>query len=160
VVGIFKKFIPLNIALSPCFQYTITTGDNMLPQNKKLKHFARKLRTNATRHENRLWYDYLKDYPLQFNRQKIIMNYIADFYCAKARLVIELDGSKHYSQEGMAYDLAREEVLNSFDLKVMRFSNLDIDSNFDGVCQSIDLAIAERTNHPPSADGTLFSKEG
>jgi len=59
----------------------------------------------------------------------------------------------------VACDLAREELLNSFDLKVLRFSNLDIDGNFDGVCQSIGLAIAERTNHPPSADGTLF-KEG
>ena len=132
----------------------------MLPENKKLSSLARKLRNNATRHENRLWYEFLRGYPVQFNRQKVIINYIADFYCAKARLVIELDGSQHYSQDGMAYDLAREEVLNSFDLKVLRFSNLDIDSNFDGVCQSIDLAITERTNHPPSADGTLFTKEG
>ena len=63
----------------------------MLPQNKNLKSFARKLRNNATRHENRLWYDFLRDYPLRFNRQMIILNYIADFYCAKARLVIELE---------------------------------------------------------------------
>ena len=117
----------------------------MLPKNKKLKGFARKLRTNATRHENRLWYEFLRGHPLQFNRQMIIMNYIADFYCAKARLVIELDGSQHYTEEGISRDAAREELLKSLDLDVLRFSNLDIDQTFEGVCDTINLAVLRRT---------------
>ena len=101
----------------------------MLPQNKNLKGFARKLRNSATRHENRLWYEFLRDYPVQFNRQKIIMDYIADFYCAKAHLVIELDGSQHYTEEGKSRDAAREEAIKTLDLEVLRFSNLDIDNH-------------------------------
>ena len=117
----------------------------MLPQNKKLKSFARKLRNNSTRHENRLWYEFLRKYPLQFNRQKIIMNYIADFYCAKARLVIELDGSQHYTEEGISRDAAREELLKSFNITIIRFSNLEIDQNFEGVCDSINQVVLSRT---------------
>jgi very-short-patch-repair endonuclease len=116
----------------------------MLPQNKNLKAFARKLRNNATRQEKRLWYEYLRNYRLQFNRQMIIMNYIADFYCAKARLVIELDGSQHYAQEGITRDTARTEMMNMLGLEVLRFSNLDIDQNFSGVCDKIDQIVLKR----------------
>ena len=119
----------------------------MLPQDKRIKAFARKLRNNATRHENRLWYEFLRNYPVQFNRQMIILNYIADFYCAKARLVIELDGSQHYSEEGASRDAAREEALSSLDLEILRFSNLEIDKNFRGVCESINLAVLKLTGH-------------
>ena len=117
----------------------------MLPKNKKLQDYARQLRNNATRHENRLWYEFLRDYPIQFNRQMVIMNYIADFYCAKARLVIELDGSQHYTEEGISRDAAREELLRSLDLEILRFSNLDIDKAFKGVCDAIHLAVLGRT---------------
>jgi very-short-patch-repair endonuclease len=117
----------------------------MLPQNKKLKPYAQKLRKNTTRHENKLWYDYLRSYSLRFNRQMIIMNYIADFYCAKARLVIELDGSQHYSEEGLTYDSARDEIIGSLGIMVIRFSNLDIDQNFKGVCEQIDQTVLYRT---------------
>ena len=120
----------------------------MLPQNKKLKALARKLRSNATRHENRLWYEFLRYYPLQFNRQKVIMNYIADFYCAKARLVIELDGSQHYTEEGLSRDIAREELLKTLDLEVLRFRNIDIDQAFQGVCDTTHLAVLRRTGQP------------
>jgi very-short-patch-repair endonuclease len=120
----------------------------MLPQNKNLHGFAKKLRNNATHHENRLWYEFLRDYPLQFNRQMIIMNYIADFYCAKARLVIELDGSQHYTEEGISRDASREEMLNSLDLEVLRFSNLDIDQNLKSVCDMINLVVLRRTGQP------------
>jgi very-short-patch-repair endonuclease len=118
----------------------------MLPQNKKLKPFAQKLRKNATRHENKLWYEFLRSYPLRFNRQMIIMNYIADFYCAKARLVIELDGSQHYSEEGLTYDSARDEIIGTLDIEVIRFSNLDIDQNFKGVCEQINHIILRKTS--------------
>ena len=123
----------------------------MLPQNKKLKFYAQELRNNATRHENRLWYEFLRNYPVQFNRQKIIMSYIADFYCAKARLVIELDGSQHYTEDGISRDKAREDVLMSLDLEVLRFSNLDIDQNFQGVCDEIEQTVLRRVNHNPTA---------
>ena len=123
----------------------------MFSQNKKLKPFARKLRNNATRHENKLWYEFLRGYSVQFNRQMIIMNYIADFYCAKAKLVIELDGSQHYTEDGIARDQAREELLKTLDLEVLRFSNLEIDQNFSGVCESIDRAVLGRMGHNASS---------
>jgi very-short-patch-repair endonuclease len=118
----------------------------MLPQNKKLKPLAKKLRNNATKQENRLWYEFLRNHPHQFNRQMIIMNYIADFYCAKARLIVELDGSQHYTGEGMSKDVARDEMINSLNIEVLRFSNLDIDRNLKGVCESINQAVLLRTN--------------
>ena len=126
-----------------CFLRT-NVGDCLLPQNKNLKPFARKLRNNATRHENKLWYEFLRGYSVQFNRQMIIMNYIADFYCSKAKLVIELDGSQHYTEDETARDQAREELLKTLDLEVLRFSNLEIDQNFSGVCESIDRAVTRR----------------
>ena len=116
----------------------------MIPQNDNLKPLAQRLRKNATRHENRLWYEYLRGYPVQFNRQMIIMNYIADFYCSKAKLIIELDGSQHYSEIGMERDSARDEVLSSLDLEILRFSNLDVDQNFGGVCEYINQAVLRR----------------
>ena len=116
----------------------------MLPQNKKLKQFARDLRNDATRQENHLWYDFLRSYSMQFNRQKIIANCIVDFYCAKARLVVELDGSQHYTEEGIASDEKRDKLLKSLGLEVIRFSNLEIDRNFKGVCETIHKAVQKR----------------
>jgi len=127
----------------------------MLPQNKKLKPFATDLRNNATRQENHLWYDFLRTYPVQFNRQKIIMNYIADFYCYQARLVIELDGSQHYTKEGMAYDVARTEILNALDLEVLRFSNAEIDKEFRHVCEKIDQVVRSRAITRPCGPPSL-----
>ena len=140
----------------------------MLAQNKKLKDFARELRNNATKQENSLWYEFLRNHPVQFNRQMVIMNYIADFYCAKARLVIELDGSQHYTLEGITRDNSRDKVMKSLDLEVLRFSNLEIDQDFRSVCGAINQAVLMRTeqtdnpqtNPPPPASGTLFTKEG
>ena len=133
---------------------TMPTRKNMLPQNKSLKPLAKNLRNNATRHENQLWYKYLRTYPLPFNRQMIIMNYIADFYCAKAHLVIELDGSQHYDDENIARDAKREEALRKLNLEILRFSNLDIDRNFPGVCEQINQTILERTNRPAVSGAT------
>ena len=129
-------------------------GRNMLPQNKNLKPLAKNLRKNATSHENQLWYKYLRTYPLTFNRQMIIMNYIADFYCAKARLVIELDGSQHYDDENIARDAKREEVLRELNIEILRFSNLDIDQNFEGVCEHIDQTVLKRINHQTTSELT------
>ena len=96
-----------------------------------------------TPQEKRLWYDYLRHYPIKVYKQRIIDNYIADFYCHKARLVIEIDGSQHYTDEGKTYDDVRTEVLGRYGLHVIRFSNKDIDEKFEGVCLVIDKTIKE-----------------
>ncbi len=115
-----------------------------LDYNKNLIPNAKQLRKNATKEENHLWYDFLKNYPLRFQRQKTIGHYIVDFYCHKAKLVIELDGSQHYTPEGLAYDNLRTEVLQQYELEVMRFTNKEIWDNFVGVCQEIDNKIKEK----------------
>jgi len=90
-----------------------------------------------TKEERHLWYDFLKTLPFTFNRQKVIGSYIADFYCAQARLVIELDGSQHFEEEGLAKDKERDEYFKSMNITVKRYSNLDVNINFEGVCQDI-----------------------
>lgn len=111
--------------------------------NKKLLSNARTLRKSATPEENHLWYDYLKSYPIQFNRQKVIGNYIVDFYCKAAGLVIELDGAQHYEEEALFYDAARTEYLKTQNLFVLRFTNAEINKKFFGVCKTIDQAVKE-----------------
>jgi len=116
----------------------------MLLKNKNLTNNAKALRKNMTRHEKRLWYDFLRKYPVKIYKQKIIGNYIVDFYCHSANLVIELDGSQHYSEQGENADEKRDKFMNESGLKVLRFSNLDIDRNFTGVCMLIEENIKER----------------
>ena len=113
----------------------------MKDYNKDNIPLARVLRKNMTPWERRLWYDFLRDYPVRFQRQKAIGNYIADFYCARARLVIELDGGGHYTAEQAGKDEMRTKDLESMNLTVVRICNLDIDRNFSGVCESIDLTV-------------------
>ena len=105
--------------------------------NPKLRKNAQKLRREMTKEERRLWYDFLKKLPLTINRQKVIGHYIVDFYCASAKLVIELDGSQHYETEGAAADQERDHVLNQLGITVVRYSNSDISRNFDGVCADL-----------------------
>ncbi len=105
---------------------------------------ARKLRQEMTPHERKLWYLFLRKYPVKVYRQRIIESFIVDFYCAAARLVIEIDGSQHYSEQGLAYDKERSAILEGYDLLVLRFSNKEIDKNFKEVCQRIDAVIQER----------------
>ena len=97
-----------------------------------------------TRQEKHLWYDYLQHYPIKIYKQRIIDNFVVDFYCHKARLAIEIDGSEHYSIEGKTYDEARTGVIEKYGVIVLRFSNLDIDDKFEGVCYVIDKTIKER----------------
>ena len=120
-----------------------------LDYNEKNITLAKNLRKNATPQENHLWYDFLAKYEVRFQRQKAIDNFIADFYCHKAKLVIEIDGSQHYTPDGKEYDKFRSEVLNQQGLCVIRFTNMDVDKNFDGVCYMIDKAIKEALT-PPS----------
>ena len=105
---------------------------------------AKELRKNATPQENHLWYDFLSGYEIRFQRQKAIDNFIADFYCHQARLVIELDGSQHYTPEGKSHDEARSDVLRKYGLEVLRFYNGDVDDRFEGVCYIIDKTIKDR----------------
>ena len=102
---------------------------------------AQNLRKNATPQENHLWYDFLANYEVRFQRQKAIDHFIADFYCHKAKLVIEVDGSQHQTKEGQQKDEFRTEVLEGYDLKVIRFTNRQINRNFRGVCEYIDAVV-------------------
>ncbi len=113
----------------------------MKDYNKANIPFAKALRKNMTPWERKLWYDFLRDYPMRFQRQKAVGNYIADFYCAKARLVIELDGGGHYTAEQKEKDEFRTKELVSMNLKVVRICNLEIDRNFRGVCEYIDRTV-------------------
>ena len=103
--------------------------------------FAKALRKNATPQETKLWYDFLSKYKVRFQRQKAIDNFIADFYCHKAKLIIEIDGSQHYTEEGRKKDEFRTEILEGYDLKVIRFTNRQINTNFRGVCEHNDAVV-------------------
>ena len=100
-----------------------------------------------TKEESHLWYDFLRGYSVRFIRQKIIGNYIVDFYCAKANLVIELDGSQHYEEIGMKKDKQRTQFLESQGLKVIRIPNNEINKNFNRVCDFIDDEIQKSLHH-------------
>ena len=90
-----------------------------------------------TKEEKHLWYDFLKTLPVTVNRQKVVGRYIVDFYCASAKLVIELDGDQHYKDDAKEKDRERDLFLNGLGLTVMRFTNYEIWTNFDGVCMDI-----------------------
>jgi very-short-patch-repair endonuclease len=115
----------------------------MKTYNKANISLAKELRKNMTPWERKLWYEFLRTYPVRFYRQKAIDDYIVDFYCAKAQLVIELDGGGHYQSEQIVKDAKRTEDLETQKLSVLRISNLDIDRNFAGVCEAIDLKVKE-----------------
>ncbi len=105
--------------------------------NPKLTKNAKTLRKNMTKHERHLWYDFLKTLPITVHRQKVIGQYIVDFYIASKKIVVELDGSQHFQTEGQKKDNNRDEYLKGLGIKVLRYSNLDVDRNFEGVCTHI-----------------------
>ncbi len=115
----------------------------MKEYNKENIPLAKTLRKNMTPWERKLWYDFLRSYPVRFQRQKAIGNYIVDFYCAKAGLVLELDGGGHYTTKQVEKDGLRTKELEAMNLKVVRICNLDIDRNFRGVCECIDLTVKD-----------------
>lgn len=131
-----------------------------LEYNKELIPRAKELRKNMTRQEKHLWYDYLSAYPVRFQRQKTIGNFIVDFFCAKAKLVVELDGGHHYTGQGKAYDFERTLVLMADGIEVLRFSDSDVDRDFEMVCRLIDCAVQRRLLRtlPQSAAQTAPSK--
>ncbi len=113
----------------------------MKKYNKSNIPLAKTLRKNMTPWERKLWYDFLRTYPIRFQRQKAIDNYIVDFYCAKAKLVIEIDGGGHYTDEQIRKDLLRSKDLENMNLTVISICNLDIDRNFNGVCEYINSTL-------------------
>lgn len=117
-----------------------------MEHNPKNENLARELRKNMTPWERKLWFLFLKDYPIRFQRQKCIDNYIVDFYCFKAKLVIELDGGGHYNPQSKQNDENRTKELEKYGLKVIRFCNTDVDKNFYSVCTVIDQEMKERIN--------------
>lgn len=122
--------------------------------NPGLTPFARQLRREMTKEERHLWYDFLRKYPVRFSRQKVLGKYIVDFYCAQAKLVIELDGFQHFEPGNLEKDTQRTEYLKGYDLTVLRIPNNEVMHNFDGVCQYIDMAVKEAQNlrqSPPRA---------
>ena len=116
-----------------------------IPKNQKLTKIAQNLRRNMTKEERHLWYDFLKDSPIQFNRQKVIGDYIVDFYCHKAKLIIELDGSQHFEEANIKDDEERTKFFHCLGLKVLRIPNNEIWENFSGVCEAIEDLIEART---------------
>ena len=126
-----------------------------LPYRHNLIDRAKELRRDATPQENHLWYDFLRSYPIRFQRQKTIGSFIADFQCHHAKLVIEIDGSQHYEPQGMAYDEERTSVFSEYGIEVLRFSNADINTQFKTVCEAIDQEVKKRV---PFEDNSLIEQ--
>lgn len=108
-----------------------------LPYNPDLVPRAKELRKNMTRAEQKLWFNYLKDFQFRVHRQRPIDNFIVDFYCAVLKLVIEIDGDSHFTEDEKIYDQARTEKFAQYGLRVVRFTNQDVLNNFAAVCQQI-----------------------
>ena len=111
---------------------------------KKLTGRARELRKNMTPEEKKLWYQFLRGYPIHIYRQRVLGNYIVDFFCLRANLAIELDGSQHYQPAQIEYDRIRAWRLEAIGVQVLRFTNREVRENFPGVCQAIHNAIQSR----------------
>ena len=109
----------------------------------RLTPLSQKLRREMTKEERKLWYCFLRTYPVRFHRQYVIDHYIVDFYCHKARLIVELDGSQHFEPEKQMYDQTRTAVFLEKGMTVQRFSNLDVLQRFDSVCQTIDQQVRQ-----------------
>lgn len=113
--------------------------------SQMMKQISRQLRKNATKEENHLWYDFLRNYPVQFHRQVPFGRFVVDFYCPKAKLALELDGSQHYEGNGPEYDAERSVYLmQGYGLHILRFTNEEVKKNFEGVCTVIDFEVNKR----------------
>ena len=111
--------------------------------NKQLVPLAKQLRKEMTKEERHLWYDFLRTYPVRFSRQKILGKYIADFYSAEAKLIIELDGSQHYKEWNVEKDAERTAFLEGYGLTIIRIPNNEVSRKFRGVCEYIDVAVRQ-----------------
>ena len=111
--------------------------------NKTIISTAKMLRKTMTKEEKHLWYDYLRRHPARFTRQKVLGKYIADFYSARAQLVIELDGSGHATEAGLKHDAIRTAFLEEMGLSVIRIPNGLIWRDFRGVCDYLDDVLRQ-----------------
>ena len=116
-----------------------------LPYDPRMRERVQELRHKMTPMEKKLWYSFLRTYPVKMYKQRPIRTFVADFYCPLARLVIELDGSQHYTEQGKAYDEERSSIMEGYGVEVLRFTNLEVDREFDAVCERIDARIKQRT---------------
>ena len=112
--------------------------------NKDINNIAKTLRKQMTRQERHLWYDFLRNYYVKVYRQRAIDNYVADFYCPAAKLVVELDGGQHYTEKKMLDDEHRSLIINQYGMHVVRIPNNEIDNNFYSVCTYLDSIIKKR----------------
>ena len=131
-----------------------------VPKNSQMTPRARELRNDMTPQERHLWYDFLSPHPVRFRRQRVIESFIADFYCSSALLVIELDGSQHFTPQGLAYDRERSAIFERYGIQVLRFTNHEVDTQFEAVCNQIDHVVKKRRealaqwgDPPQSPDG-------
>ena len=112
-----------------------------LPYNPQLIPIAKELRKNPTPAERKLWQDFLRNFPFRVLRQRPIDNFIVDFYCAALKLVIEVDGESHFTEQGKQYDTERTSILEGYGLKVIRFTNVEVWQSFEGVCRELEGLI-------------------
>ena len=126
-----------------------------MDRNKEFTHLSQQLRKRMTKEESLLWHGFLKKYPLRFRRQYVIGNYIVDFYCHQARLVIEIDGSQHFAQHEIEKDMVRTKYLEAQGLRVLRFTNLEVNRQFYEVCSAID----KMANSFPRGEGARRADE-
>lgn len=124
--------------------------------NPLLTERARELRKNMTQEERKLWHCFLKNYPVRFLRQKVVEHYIVDFYCAKAKLVVEIDGSQHFEEAAEIYDRRRTAVLEQWGLLVIRIPNNEINQNFENICSYIDYVVTNRLRNIEWQDDKCF----
>jgi very-short-patch-repair endonuclease len=115
-----------------------------LPYNPSVVEKAKLLRKQMTLAERKLWYNLLRTFTPRFLRQRVIDNFIADFYCAKASLVVEVDGQSHYAPSAQKYDHARTEFFKIYGLTVIRFTNDEVMNSFDCVKRKIVGVVKER----------------
>lgn len=129
---------------------TLNQTDFHLPYDRSLVERARELRKNMTPAEKKLWYDYLRSFPYRVLRQRPIAWFIVDFYCPALKWVIEVDGDSHFTPEGQRYDQERSRVLESYGLKIIRFTNDQVMNEFEAVCWALQPPIPPAlTRHPP-----------
>ena len=126
-----------------------------MERNNKLTRLSQQLRKRMTKEESLLWYCFLKKYPLRFRRQYVIGNYIVDFYCHQAKLVVEIDGGQHTYAIEKERDRVRTEYLESQGVRVLRFTNLEVKQQFYVVCNKIHAAA----NPFPRGEGARRADE-
>ena len=122
-----------------------------LPTNESLKKYAVEMRKNQTAEEKKVWYQILKGRTPKFHRQRIIGNYIVDFYCPQLRLAIEIDGYQHFYEENIEYDSKRTEYIESQDIYILRFENTEVNKDIEYVRFIIDNACDAREKGLPIA---------